>query len=181
MPRKTRQLEFSGSQFKRPKDWFGGSHLTSHPKRARPLDRKLPIHVVLRSKKSVLRAPANFAFVNRIVTTAAKKYGIRLYEFANVGNHIHLLIKISTPGLWRRFIREITGRIAQFALKLGARDRSDGFWLHRPFTRIVRSLRRAYRVVQDYILLNRLESEGFIDRGVIRSVAQLKALTEGSA
>ncbi len=86
--------------------------------------------------------------------------------------------EISKPELWRRFIREITGRIAQFALKLGARYKSEGFWLHRPFTRLVRGWNRAYRVVKDYILLNRLESEGFIYRAVIRSVAELRRFTE---
>lgn len=178
---RSKQLAFDGQEFKKPKDWFGGSALKSHPKRKRPLDRKLPVHLVLRAKKSVLKIPANEVFINKTVTSAARRYGIRIYEFANVGNHIHLMIRVSKPELWRRFIREITGQISQYAQKLGARDKGEGFWLYRPFTRIVRGWKRAYRVVKDYILLNRLESEGFIDREVIRSVADFRQFTESTA
>jgi hypothetical protein len=76
---------------------------------------------------------------------------VRLYEYANVGNHLHLLIKLRNRPSWAAFIREVTGRIAQLT---GTK------WLHRPFTRIVRGWRKAYRNARRYVLLNFYEAEG---------------------
>lgn len=102
--------------------------------------------------------------MNALVGQVAKKHGIRLYDYANVGNHLHILIKLrSIPG-WRAFIRELTGRLAQVVQGLGARDKKKGFWDQRPFTRIVRGWRRAYRIMKDYIIKNKLEAEGLIPR-----------------
>ena len=42
----------------------------------------------------------------------AKRYGVRLYRYANVGNHIHLLIKVPSRMIWQRFLRELSGGIA---------------------------------------------------------------------
>lgn len=125
-----------------------------------------------------MRQPEHFGRVRKIIVLAAKKCGVRIYENANVGNHLHLIVKVPSPLLWRRFIREVTGRIAQTVQKLGCKEKGQPFWLHRPFTRIVRGWQRAYRVVQDYVLLNHLQAEGFIDRGVMRTVADLRRFTE---
>lgn len=177
---RSKQLSFHGSGFKKPADWFGGGKLKSHPKTRRPLHSKLPIHLVLRARKSVLRLPKNQSVVEKTIRQTARKYGIRIFEYANVGNHLHLLIRVSNVALWRRFIREISGRIAQLARPADC-DSAGGFWLNRPFTRIVRGWRRAYRVVRDYIVLNQLEAECFIDLAVMRSVRDLRRFIASTA
>lgn len=102
--------------------------------------------------------------MNGLVGQIAKKHGVRLYDYANVGNHLHILIKLrSIPG-WKAFIRELTGRIAQVVQGLGARDKKKGFWDQRPFTRIVRGWRRAYWIMKDDLIKNKLEAEGLIPR-----------------
>ena len=156
-----KQRTFEG--LRAPKDVFGGSLLTSNPKVRRPLDSKLPTHVVLRATKSTMRKPQNFLKVNQAINNACRKHGVRLYEYANVGNHLHLLIKLRSRASWAGFIREITGRIAQL---------TETKWLHRPFTRIVRGCKSAYKVVKSYIELNEFEAKHCL------SLSQLKLLRE---
>lgn len=167
MSTRSKRLEFSGTG--KPKDWFGGKYLNkSHAKRPRPLSTKHPIHLVLRSKKA--RGELSFLHhqqfrkVNGIVSRTAKKHGIRIYDYANVGNHLHILIKLRSVRGWRAFIRELTGRLAQTVQGLGARDKKKGFWDQRPFTRIVRGWFKAYRIMKDYLIKNKLEAEGLIPR-----------------
>lgn len=165
-----KQLEFN--ILKRPKDEFGGSLLTSHPKGRRPLASKLPIHLTLRAKKSVLRLPRVYGAIELTLTDVAKKYGVKIYKHANVGNHLHLAIKLRQVSDWAGFIRELTGRIAL----LCRRFVTDGLWMYRPHTRIVRGWRKAYRIVLDYIELNQLEGEGQISRRQVKTLADLRRL-----
>jgi REP element-mobilizing transposase RayT len=171
MSKRPKQLEFQGSAFKKPKDWFGGAYLKgNHAKGKRPLESRFAIHVVLRASESGLRRPAVYRHVNLAVTRACKKYGVKLYEYANVGNHLHLLIKLPHVRAWKAFIREVTGRIAQIARGLKGRQKgTTAFWRHRPFTRVVRGWKRAYRLAKDYVVLNQLEAEGLISRAATRA------------
>jgi len=163
-----KQRTFEG--LRAPKDVFGGSLLTSNPKVRRPLDSKLPTHVVLRATKSTMRKPQNFLKVNQAINNACRKHGVRLYEYANVGNHLHLLIKLRSRASWAGFIREITGRIAQL---------TETKWLHRPFTRIVRGWKKAYQISREYVRLNVLEANGFISRAETKNLKDLRAIWGG--
>lgn len=102
---------------------FGGSLLNrgTNPKCARPLDTKLPQHLVLKAERSTMRLPKYSSRVDDLVRTVARKWNIRVYEYANVGNHRHLLLKVSSRGAWRAFIRELSGRIARALLALRSR------------------------------------------------------------
>lgn len=164
------QQTFSG--LARPKDVFGGSLLKSHPKTKRPLDSKWPTHLVLKANNNVLRRPGTLHRVDRQVRQSARRHGIKVYEYANVGNHLHLLIRIRKCSGWASFIRELTGRIAQLA---GVGRAAGKFWKFRPYTRIVRGWRTAYRIAKDYVRLNILEAEGRIDRKEVRTLKELRA------
>jgi len=146
--------------------------LTSHPKVKRPLDSKLPTHLVLRSARSSMRKPQHLLKVNQIVRKACQKHGVKLYEYANVGNHLHLLIKLRNRPFWAAFIRELTGRIAQL---------TKSQWLHRPFTRIVRGWRKVYQTAREYVRLNVLEADGHISRRETKSLADLRKIFLDSA
>lgn len=169
------QLEFQGHGFTKPGDEFGGSLLKGNAKGKRPLATRLPIHLTLRAEKSVLRLPKTFKPVNEIIAATAKKYGVTIYKQANVGNHLHLLIRIPKTGFWAPFIRELTGRIAQEVLGrvMGLATRFRKF---KPHTRIVRGWRKAFRSALDYVELNRLEAEGLISRAEIKSLRELRRL-----
>lgn len=175
MARRQTQLSFTGKGLKRPCDRFGGSLLKGNPKTARPVESKMPIHLVLRARKSQLRLPTTFKGVNQTVRQTADKYGIKIYSFANVGNHLHMVIKISDRQNWKRFIREVTGRIAAL-VKSALSTGNESFWLYRPFTRIIRSWKKAFRMALDYVYFNQLEAEGRINRSQITSLHQLRSI-----
>ena len=154
--------------FERRELAFGGTLLKgNNPKVRRPIDSKLPIHLVLKSSQAVgeksLRKGRRLRDVETTVRRTAKKYGVRIYEYGNSGNHLHILLKVHKRFLWKPFICELTGRIA--ALVVGfAKGKGQKFWDFRPFTRVVAGWGRSYRLVKDYVALNGLEALGIVSR-----------------
>jgi REP element-mobilizing transposase RayT len=147
----------------------GGELTKGKRKEIRPLDPKQALHVVLRSslargERSMLN-PKYCGHIHRLVERLASRYGVRLYRYANVGNHIHLLIKVPSRGVWQRFLRELAGGIA--IIVTGAKKGSSltrnetgrGFWDHLAFTRIVR-FGRDFRNMGRYLIKNLFESVG---------------------
>lgn len=112
MSKRFKQLTLNDKHFGKATDCFGGSLLKGNPKNRRPLDSKLPIHLVLRARSGHMRIPRLFRPVNQLVEDCSRKHGVTIYRYANVGNHLHLLLKISRRHRWPPFIRELTGRIA---------------------------------------------------------------------
>ena len=152
---------------------FGGSLLNnSHAKTKRPISHKHAIHVVIRStlakgKRSFLYKN-NRKIINDIVGRNAKRLSITILDMANVGNHIHLMIKIKAGNVtqaklcFNKFIRGITGLIARVALKV-ERGKALGikFWDQRPFTRIVESW-AGLKILKNYIYKNKIEVWGLM-------------------
>jgi REP element-mobilizing transposase RayT len=175
--RRQKQIQFEGSEFIKPNSSFGGSLLkNSHAKRSRPLDSKLPIHLSLRAHKSLMRLPKTIRLVDSQVEWICKKHGVTLYKYANVGNHLHLVIKIPQRRRWNAFIRELSGRIAQLVrekLKL-----EGEFWTQRPFTRLVKGWQKAFQVAKDYVYLNWCEGEGHINRKQTKTLRDLRKLLD---
>lgn len=146
----------------------GGSRRKGKRKLARPIDTKRPMHVVLRSS----RAQGEWSFlrrrhgdrVRRLIDATAKKCRVRIYEFANAGNHIHLLLKPASRKGFQAFLRTISGLIAR--LITGARrGRSirGKFWDGLAFSRVVQ-WGRDFIGARGYLLRNRLEAIGFLDK-----------------
>lgn len=161
----------------RPEDCFGGSLLkNSNAKVKRPLDSKLPVHLVLRSNFSMMRGIKAFGLVNEAVREIARKHGVKVYEYANVGNHLHMVICVKKLRLWAAFIRELTGRVAQLAQGLKGPQKGRKFWTQRPFTRIVRGWKKAFQVAREYVRLNLLEAEGFISRKQTKTLKDLRMI-----
>lgn len=173
----SQQLEFGGQGFFKPRDCFGGGLLkNSNAKTKRPLDSKLPIHLSLRTSWGRLRLPKTFAKVNQAVADISRKHGVRIYKYANVGNHLHLLIKVPRLSSWAAFIRELSGRVAQIAQGITGPEKGRKFWAQRPFTRIVRGWREAFQTIKQYIVLNELETNGFISRKETKTLKDLRLI-----
>jgi hypothetical protein len=83
-----------------------------------------------------------------------------------VGNHL-------------RFIRELTGRLAQFLQDLKGQQTADKFWDHRPFTRVIAGWQKAFRTVKEYLYLNQLEADGHINRKEFQTLRQLREFLDG--
>lgn len=159
------------SFFKRQNMSFGGSLLKGHAKCQRPVDSKKPLHLVLRSQHPIsLRSPSVFGEVNLLMKNTAEKYGMRIYEFANVGNHLHVLMRVTKRHLWAAFIREVTGLIAT----LMRNKRDEKVWAHKPFTRVVQGWRRDFENVRTYVFLNELEGGCVIDANQKSTLQKLR-------
>jgi len=169
-----RQNDFQLSlHIPRSKKIFGGSLLKkSNPKKPRPLSMKHPMHFVLKS----VRAKGKYSFLQKsnakkidfILKKQAKKFGIKIYRYENVGNHLHILLR----GLHRRllvnYIRSVTGLIPRAILGVErGRKLSLKFWDQRPFSRVVQ-WGGDYKNMLKYLGKNRLQALGF----------DLKALAE---
>jgi REP element-mobilizing transposase RayT len=154
----------------------GGELSRGKRKTFRPIDPKQALHVVLRSSKArgkfSMLHPKHCNAIEKYVHKAAKRWGVRVYRFANVGNHLHLLIKVPSRSGWKSFSREIAGGIAQIVTgaKKGealtrnqdaaiAESAQRGFWDHLLFTRIV-SFGRNFKSVSAYLIKNLFEAAG---------------------
>jgi REP element-mobilizing transposase RayT len=178
MSKRQKQLSFAAKGLEKPKVAFGGHSFKTNAKSKRPISSKLPIHLVMRTdgRKFSMRKPRAFRIVDRIVDQTAEKYRVRIYEFANVGNHLHMVIKLPHLREWAKFIRELSGRIAQEMQELRGPEKGEKFWIFKPFTRVVASWGKAYRDCCDYVILNRLEGEGHICRSATKRLSELRAL-----
>jgi hypothetical protein len=144
---------------------FGGSYLTSHPKEKRPLSLRKTSHLVMRSL--LAKGPRSFLRydekIRRIVFNQAKEFGIKIYRFANGGNHLHMVVLPRSRSAFNAFIRSISGLIARLVLKVErGSPKNLQFWEKRPFTRIV-EWGRDYKRVCSYLMQNTLEALGFVE------------------
>ena len=160
------QLNLPGFSLNKKKQFGGFTEGKGNPKRARPFDKKQAIHCVIKSSRAV--GAHSFIFferkILRLVSRQAKAFGVRVYNAANGGNHIHLLLKAHTRRQFLSFLRAVTGLLARMVLgaERGHASKVDKFFDARPFTRIV-AFGRDFLGVKSYLFLNCLERIG-LDR-----------------
>jgi REP element-mobilizing transposase RayT len=157
---------------KNPKLRFGGDLMLGKRKEERVLASRRPIHLVMRSpmargSRSMLRKAR---IIEKLVREHAKKQHIKITDYVNVGNHLHLVIEIYPRGdggreCFKRFIRSTSGLIARRVLSAerGAAKLATGekFWPARPYTRVLSQTKSDYANLHNYITINMLEAIGF--------------------
>lgn len=155
-------------------DVFIGSRRGTHAKTHRPLVSGKPLHVCFRSKfakgKRTLLG-INKVKVSRLVDSISKKFGVKILKFANVGNHLHLVIKLpgSTMTSRRQYAKWIRLLTSRLAFEIGGSKKGqpfrdeDGnrvkFWDAIPFSRVIHG-RRGWDTISRYVLKNEFESQG---------------------
>lgn len=162
---------------------YGGELLKTRRgrSRGRPLDTKNSTHMVLRSSQakgewSFLK-PKNAQKIREIFSRFGRKYGVKVISLVNVGNHLHVHLKLSTRHTYKPFIRSVTGAIAMaitgrsrwnataavksMSTKIDSAEKTKlKFWDYRPFTRVVIGW-RAVLTLRDYLRINALEGHGY--------------------
>ncbi len=164
-----KQLSLPGYNMKSARLSHGGTLGIGKRKTIRPIDRKQALHVVLRSSIAtggLSMLNENFCnHIDRTTKNIAKKWGVKLYNYANVGNHIHLLIRVPSRAIWQRFLRELAGTIAiivtgaKKGASLAKNATGRGFWDHLVFTRIVK-FGKDFNKVSIYFVKNIFEAAG---------------------
>jgi REP element-mobilizing transposase RayT len=147
---------------------YGGKYFRTRKGRSRPrpLSTQASIHLVLRSTKATglwsFLHKNNQAKVRAILQKFSRKYAVRILSFANVGNHLHLQIKLSNRFAYKPFIRAITAAIAMAVTGWSRWTKvidGERFWTERPFTQIVTAF-KYHLNLRDYIEINKIEGFG---------------------
>lgn len=116
--------------------------------------------------------PRHCNHIAALVERLKKRWNVSVYRYANVGNHLHLLIRAKTRADWKGFIRELAGGIPMIvtgARRGNALPRRRGqaahtgaeraFWDHLVYTRIV-AWGRDFAGVARYVAKNLWEGAG---------------------
>lgn len=93
-----------------------------------------------------------------LIAQCARRSGVRIYRYQNVGNHIHLVIRLRRRRSWLAFSRSFTS-LLKARLELLWNMKIKKLFDHRPFTR-VGSWDWEFRVLSDCSLKNLLDSWG---------------------
>lgn len=136
---------------------FGGELLVDKRKTYRPISSQNPIHLVMRSEE-VLKCggfKTHRRQVQELIFKYSQAYNIKIYSLVICSNHLHLVIRYQNKNEFQNFLRVISGLIAKNI------SLTKGFWLHRPFTRVL-SWGRDFENALNYIDKNQLETDGLI-------------------
>jgi REP element-mobilizing transposase RayT len=132
----------------------------------RPFDPKRPLHLVLKSSQAIgPRSMLQVSYKDRIeqmIRKIAKKRGVQILQYVNVGNHLQALVLCRRRPSFRAFLRELAGAIA--CLMTGARKGVRGrFWDQPIYTRIV-SWGHEIENLEQYFIKNLFEAAGLLTR-----------------
>jgi len=125
------------------------------------------MHITLKSSQA--RGSSSFQAshlrkkVAHFVTEFSAKKGVKILSFANVGNHLHLHVKLTNLTLYKAWIRGLTSGLAMASQGLqglkSLKARGLRFWDHRPFSRVIQSFRH-FSNTKSYVEVNLLEGLG---------------------
>jgi len=167
-----RQIEFDVFAIE-----HGGSVRRGQRKVERPVSTRRPMHVVLSSR----RATGSWSLrrhqraVREALSACVKRTGVKIYESANVGSHLHLLVRARRREAFQAFLRAFAGMVAQ-RVTGARRGRPVGggpFWSALAWSRIV-SWGRDYWGVRHYIFRNQIEAtDGVVVRRAMEAAVAL--------
>jgi len=144
-----------------PRIAHGGYESRGKRKSSRPFSPKAPMHIVLKSARAKgvwsLKHRKNQSRIRSMVYVYAYRFRVHVYRFANVGNHLHLLVRAKDRKDLADYLRVLAGRIA--VTVSGARKyvkRVGKFWDDLCWSRLV-AWKKDFHFVQRYIYANELE------------------------
>lgn len=158
--KKAKQLQLFKQELR-----HGGGLRNGKRKTIRPLDTKRPIHLVMKSErangKCSLLHPTNKKNVDMLLQKFSHKFNVRILRAANVGNHLHLVVKTKTRANFQNFLRTITGRIAIAITGAQKGIKQAKFWSELAFTKVI-TWGKELNNVMNYLNFNLAEATGLI-------------------
>jgi REP element-mobilizing transposase RayT len=150
----------SKSEFSKSRISYGGD-TRGRRKSFRPLDRKRPLHITLKSSlaRGRMSLLSHKLEVAEILREKSQQYQIKLHRTENMGNHIHILVSFKSRETIQKFLRVIAGLIARVVTK-AKRGQAFGkrFWDHLAHTRIITG-RKDFARIHHYLDKNEVERE----------------------
>ncbi len=140
---------------------YGGAKPKGRRKLERPLATNRSIHLVLKSDKAVgyysFLSLRNRQPVESLLRKKAKQFGVFIAELVNVGNHLHLKIRIADRHQFQKFLKSVTCLIARMVTGAKKGKPFGRFWQHLAYTRVLKSsLEELY--LKGYLEANRREA-----------------------
>jgi hypothetical protein len=141
----------------------GGGLNTGKRKLDRPLSTKRPIHITLRSTQArgawSFLGFKNRIYVENIIKKQARKFGVVIQDFANVGNHLHIKSRAGSREGFQSFLRSVTCMIARKITRARRGHKlKNKFWDDLAFTRVLSSYREELNL-RGYFTANRIEAD----------------------
>jgi hypothetical protein len=138
----------------------GGDVRKGQRKLERPVSTRRPMHVVLTSHRA--EGPWAMRRHDRAIRDAmramARRFDVRIYDYANVGMHLHLVVRARRREGFQGFLRSFPGIVAR-RITGARRGRPAGpFFSRLAWTRIV-SWGRDYAGLRHYVFRNQIEEE----------------------
>jgi REP element-mobilizing transposase RayT len=162
----------------------GGELARGKRKTRRPFDPKQALHVVLRSSRArgtySMLHPRHCNHIKNLLDRLKKRWDVSVYRYANVGNHVHLLIRAKSRANWQGFIRELSGGIAMIVTGARKGNAWGGFWDHLVYTRIV-AFGRDFKSVAEYVCKNIWEGFGVPVRKLMSRGFRILEISEDGA
>jgi REP element-mobilizing transposase RayT len=88
----------------------------------------------------------------------ARRFDVRVYDFANVGTHLHLLVRTRRRDAFRAFLRSFAGIVARRVTGARRGRPSGRFFSGLAWSRVV-SWGKDYLGVRHYVFRNAIEGE----------------------
>ncbi len=152
------------SFFKPSKKAHGGSLNVQKRKTLRPLDTKMPLHLVLKSDKA--KGPHSLVKfhdqISKVMDKQAGKFQVTIYERNINFNHIHLLIRGKSRRDLQNFFRALAGIIARLVTGAKKGKVFGRFWSYLVFSRVLNSWKGDFTNTRNYIIQNTKEVLGLI-------------------
>lgn len=119
----------------------GGQTKAGQRKTSRPLEPSLPLYLVLRSSRAraswSLKRPATEARVKQTLQTLAQRHKIKVFEFVNGGDQLHLLVRAQSRPGFQAFLRAFAGLTARAVTGAKKGKPAGKFWDALTFSRVV--------------------------------------------
>lgn len=150
--------------FTHPGKEHGGDVRRGQRKLARPLATKRPLHLVFRAVKA--RGARNFlhrdhkGVIHLLLLDTAERFGVKIFRYENVGNHLHLVMQGSTRAGIRAFLRVFPQKV-MFQVTGARKGNPQGrFFDAIAYSRVV-NWGKEFRILNDYLWKNEMEALGF--------------------
>lgn len=101
--------------------------------------------------------PRHQKAVQKIIHLYSEKFSVKVMGFANVGNHLHLLLKAQSRRGFQNYLRTITGLIPRAVMNARKGAAQGRFWDGLAYSKLV-NFGRHFRSTLNYIFKNKLEA-----------------------
>jgi len=147
----------------------GGEESQGRRKEYRPLAENKWTHLTLKSEKAKgawsFLTPKNHAIIQQVLKEKSKKWGVKIAEVVNVGNHLHIKLKFKYRKGFQNFLRAVTSLIARKITnskkgnKLKAsKNKQNKFWQGLAFTRVLKTSLEVLQL-KGYFEANRVQAK----------------------